>query len=120
MGIMTRGGIVFCLVDGLLGFACSNDCFVGTLFFIPFLFVADLRKLQNTNVKKETCQYLPLQMSTCSEEINVREMKNYTCFLNCDLVRNLHCYLVHIPLSPLDVRVLEAAYKMVGFVFLVV
>jgi hypothetical protein len=75
------GGVMFCLIDGLLGFACSNDYFVGTLFFIPFLFVVDLRKLQNTNVKKETCQYLPLQMSTCSEEIKCKRDEKLYMFV---------------------------------------
>jgi hypothetical protein len=47
------GFVLFCLVYDLLGFACSNDYLVGTLFFVPCLFAANLGKLQNTNVKKK-------------------------------------------------------------------
>ncbi len=50
-----KGVILFCLVNNLLGFACFNDYFMSTLFFVPCLLVTDLKKLQNTNVRKETC-----------------------------------------------------------------
>jgi hypothetical protein len=53
MGIMIRGVVLFCLVDNLLGFACSNDYFSGKLFCVPCLFATNPRKLQNTNVGKE-------------------------------------------------------------------
>jgi hypothetical protein len=36
-----EGVILFCLIDGLLGFTCSNDCFTSTLFFVPCLCTID-------------------------------------------------------------------------------
>jgi hypothetical protein len=47
--------VLFCLINGLVGFTYSNDCFASTLFCVLCLFVVDPRKLRNTNVKKETC-----------------------------------------------------------------
>jgi hypothetical protein len=52
MGIMIGGVVLFCLVDNLLGFACSNDYFAGKLFFVSCLFATNPIKLQNTNVGK--------------------------------------------------------------------
>jgi hypothetical protein len=60
MGIMIRGVVLFCLVDNLLGFACSNDYFSGKLFFVPCLFATNPRKLQNTNVGKEKVPILAI------------------------------------------------------------
>jgi hypothetical protein len=119
---MTKGGggVLFCLVDSLLGFACFNDCFTCTLFFVPCLFAIDLGKLQNTNVRKETCQYLPLQMSTCNHEIKCKRDEELYLLLHCNLTRNFHRYLVHIPLFLLDVWVLEVVYRMAASVILVV
>jgi hypothetical protein len=107
MGIMIGGVVLFCLVDSLLGFVCSNDYFASTLFFVLCLFVEDPRKLQIPMSEKK-------HANTC------RRDEELYLFLHYDLIRNLHHYFDLILLFLLDVWVLEVAYHMAISIILVV